>query len=401
MHIRFSARRIGAASAALLLAGGISLAGALPASADEQDTTGIQLVTSIADHEDSDTYNSWHEGYNSAAGDPVNWTLLNRGIEIKGKSQLITGLGDASLSTDALVDTIEGEDGIAWGADSPINFQLVFGALDSSGNVVGGKFTTLYPDDNTAGYVDLDQVWHSTYPVVGSDVISAPHAAATLADILGALGDNGYSLIGYGVQSNDDGWSTLWGIDFGGAITLFAQPALSVPSGLADSDAVAAAIAHGDLEHHSAHEVGLPDSIDPTKPFTATIDTDGDQSISDLTVYDVWAFSTPTLIGSFVTDRDGVLTIHLTTAQLSQLGAGDHTLLLWSRDANQFVAISFAIAARTNQVTGVAAVTTTAARAALAETGFDAGLPLALAGGLFALGIGAFAVKRRVTPAGR
>ena len=396
MHNHSTVRRVTAGASALLLAGGIAWATAGPAMASDDAPNTIEVVTSVADHEAPDTYNSWHEGYNTVSG-PVNWTLYSGAIEMKGKSQLIKGITGHPLSVDQVIATIEGPDGIGWGADSPVNTQLVFGKLDASGAIVDGKFTTLYPDDNTQQFVDISQTWHSTRTIVGSTLFSSPHGAASLSAILTELGSNGYSLIAYGMQTNPTDWSTVFRFQFGSQLTVFGTPMDQSAAGFADSDALAAAIANDEIGHVTTQELGLPATVDPGKPFTVTFPLTGGE-VSDVKLFDVWIYSTPTAVGTFASDGNGDLTVTLSSEQLSALPAGEHTLLIRERAGDRVFAVTLTIAAATDPATGATTNQVTAAAVggeSLAATGFDSALPLTGAVGLILLGALGVFVRRR------
>jgi hypothetical protein len=94
--------------------------------------------------------------------------------------------------------------------------------------------------------------------------------------------------------------------------------------------------------------------------------------------------STPVTLGEFTADANGVVTVEYTVP--AGADAGTHTLVL-SGDAGTYFQESITVAAGT--------AVTEAGSNGLAYTGADVAVPLALGGGLLALGGGALLVSRR------
>ena len=94
--------------------------------------------------------------------------------------------------------------------------------------------------------------------------------------------------------------------------------------------------------------------------------------------------STPVALGTFEADANGVVTVEFTVP--AGAAAGTHTLVL-SGDAGTYFQEAITVAAGT--------AVTEASSNGLAYTGADVAVPLALGGGLLALGGGALVVSRR------
>ena len=94
--------------------------------------------------------------------------------------------------------------------------------------------------------------------------------------------------------------------------------------------------------------------------------------------------STPVTLGTFTADANGVVTVEFTVPDGA--AAGTHTLVL-SGDAGTYFQEAITVAAGT--------AVTEAGSNGLAYTGADVAVPLALGGGLLALGGGALLVSRR------
>ena len=124
----------------------------------------------------------------------------------------------------------------------------------------------------------------------------------------------------------------------------------------------------------TAASAGLPAAgLDVTKPYTATVDWTGADSFVD-----VYAYSTPTLVGTFPV-IDGKVRVVLSTAMLSALAAGSHTLVVSGQSSGAVQAVAFSITKT------------------LAATGVDPIVPLGSAALLLLLGAALVVVRRRRT----
>ncbi|TFD90051.1 hypothetical protein [Cryobacterium serini] len=124
----------------------------------------------------------------------------------------------------------------------------------------------------------------------------------------------------------------------------------------------------------TAASAGLPATgLDVTKPYTATVDwaaADG--------FVDVYAYSTPTLVGTFPI-VNGQVHVVLSSAMLSALAAGSHTLVVSGQSSGAVQAVAFSITKT------------------LAATGVDPIVPLGSAALLLLLGAALVVVRRRRT----
>jgi hypothetical protein len=156
-----------------------------------------------------------------------------------------------------------------------------------------------------------------------------------------------------------------------------ASPAAQVPAAaapVATSAELAAFLTAARVETRTAASAGLPATgLDVTKPYTATVDWAGADSFVD-----VYAYSTPTLVGSFAV-VDGKVQVVLSPAMLSALAAGSHTLVISGQSSGAVQAVAFSITQT------------------LAATGVDPIVPLGSAALLLMLGAALVIVRRRRT----
>jgi LPXTG-motif cell wall-anchored protein len=163
-------------------------------------------------------------------------------------------------------------------------------------------------------------------------------------------------------------------------VTASQAPAAAAP--VADSADLPAYLKGKDVPVKSAASAGLPDELNPAQAYTATIDWFAGDSFVD-----VYAYSTPVLVGTFPV-VDGQVQIVLSSAMLSSLAAGTHTLVITGQSSGSMQAVAFSVSA-------VAADSTPA----LASTGVEAIVPLSAAGLLLLLGVALVIVRRRRTRA--
>ncbi len=156
-------------------------------------------------------------------------------------------------------------------------------------------------------------------------------------------------------------------------------PASTAAAPVATSAELAAFLTAARVETRTAASAGLPATgLDVTKPYTATVDwaaADG--------FVDVYAYSTPTLVGTFPV-VNGKVQVVLSSAMLALLASGSHTLVFTGQSSGAVSAVAFSIAA-------------VAAAPALAATGVDPIVPLGSAALLFLLGAALVVVRRRLT----
>lgn len=155
--------------------------------------------------------------------------------------------------------------------------------------------------------------------------------------------------------------------------TVTAPKKAAAPAPVANSSELSAY-----LEAHSAPPVGadivgLPlAGLNPGKDYTANVAWySGDSFV------DVYAYSTATYIGTFPV-VNGAVQVSLTSAQLTALGAGAHTLVAVGQSSGGVNSASFTVTA------------------VLASTGFDPVVPMGAAAALLVLGGGLMVLRRRI-----
>jgi hypothetical protein len=148
------------------------------------------------------------------------------------------------------------------------------------------------------------------------------------------------------------------------------QPAAAAPA--SDSGGLAVYLDGRGVTAQSQTSVGLPaGSLDPAEDYTATLDWTAADSYVD-----VYLYSTPTFVGTFPV-VDGTAKITLSEAVLSELEAGNHTLVVTGQSSGSVQAVALTVAD------------------VLASTGFNAGGPLTVAVLLVLLGGALLVVRRR------
>ncbi|WP_166869650.1 LPXTG cell wall anchor domain-containing protein [Salinibacterium sp. ZJ70] len=149
------------------------------------------------------------------------------------------------------------------------------------------------------------------------------------------------------------------------------------PSGapVNDSSGLAGFLSDAESTPGAADSVGLPTApLSPGRSYTGTFNWLGFDSWVD-----VYAYSTPTYVGTFPV-IDGVVQFSLGSSVLSRLSGGTHTLVVIGQSSGTVASARFDVA-RT-----------------LASTGVEVGpASFALAGGMLVLGAAAFAMRRRAT----
>ncbi|MDN4615960.1 LPXTG cell wall anchor domain-containing protein [Leifsonia sp. F6_8S_P_1B] len=157
------------------------------------------------------------------------------------------------------------------------------------------------------------------------------------------------------------------------------KPAIPAPA--ASSADLPAYFAANGVTVQSPSAAQLPESLDPAQSYEAKL-----AWAAHDTYVDVYAYSTPVLVGTFPV-VNGVAQITLTSAQLAQLGAGPHTLVVVGQTTGLVAGVSFTVAA--------VAATAATDGAMLADTGSDIALPVAGAALLLLVGAGLLVARRR------
>lgn len=275
------------------------------------------------------------------------------------ENEKVTSFGVTALGADAVLK------GLSWDGMT-YSFQpgarLVAGTAVLTGSPVVGSVLTL----ETAGWpagTTFSYEWFKATPNMGDGLDNAG-TSYTVTD-----GDVGYS-IGVIVTGSKGG---------SGDVTVKAMSAYvtaplkaAAPAPVADSTQLAAHLAAEDVTVETQTSTGLPaGALNPTASYTANLAWAAGDSFVDVYVY-----SSPVFVGSFAV-VDGVAQITLSAKVLSQLAAGDHTLVAMGQSSGDVQAVALNIAPM------------------LAETGFDAAGPLSAAAALLLLGGALVFVRRR------
>ncbi|WP_130504387.1 hypothetical protein [Microterricola gilva] len=221
----------------------------------------------------------------------------------------------------------------------------------------------------TAGWpagTELSYEWFWNGGMMGGGIEGASGTSYTVT------GDLVSRFLGVVVTGTADGFSpTTLNSELTAAVTATQQPAAAAP--VADSsglDAFLAANAPAGVQPQDA--AGLPaGSLNAGANHTASIVWDGADSFVD-----VYAYSSPVLVGTFAV-VDGSVQIDLSTGLLTQLSAGDHTLVVVGQSSKTVQAYALSVTA------------------GLAETGVDPMLPLGAGSLMLLLGAALFVAHRR------
>ena len=163
-----------------------------------------------------------------------------------------------------------------------------------------------------------------------------------------------------------------------------APKAAAAAAPVADSTDLAAFLTIAGVKTATQESAGLPTgSLTPGQAYTASVDWfSGDSFV------DVYAYSTPVLVGTFAV-VNGEVQVALSSDMLSTLGAGAHTLVITGQSSGDVQAVAFSVPASAS-----ASVPASASAAALASTGFATAVPFTAATLLLMLGA-ALVVARR------
>lgn len=122
------------------------------------------------------------------------------------------------------------------------------------------------------------------------------------------------------------------------AVSTPVKPAAAAP--VADSTGIAAYLSSNSVTEQPQVSTGLPaGSLTPDASHTATLNWGTGDSFVD-----VYAYSTPTFVGTFSV-VNGQVQVVLSPATLSKLGAGAHTLVITGQTSGGIQAVSLSVAA--------------------------------------------------------
>jgi hypothetical protein len=236
--------------------------------------------------------------------------------------------GTASLAGDPIEGgTVTGSTS-GWPIGTTLTYQWGYGRGQSGDDITGATSTTLVvPEEAIGGTLGFIVTGHLT----------------------------GYTPTSVGAHADKVAYTTQ-------------KPAVAAP--VANSDGLAAYLMQHDVDTAASSTVGLPASLDSSKQYTANLGWYWADSFVD-----VYAYSTPTFIGSFAV-VNGVAQINLSASQLAALGGGNHTLVAIGQSSNGVQSVALSISA------------------VLASTGFDPMMPIGTAAVLLLLGASLMLVRR-------
>ena len=172
------------------------------------------------------------------------------------------------------------------------------------------------------------------------------------------------------VTGTKDGYAPTDVAAYGPHVTAAKKAAAPAPAG--DSGGLAVYLKERGVTPQSQASVGLPDgALNPGEDYTAKVAWTAADSFVD-----VYLYSTPTFVGTFPV-VDGVTQITLSEEVLSELEAGNHTLVVTGQTSGAVQAVALTVAPM------------------LAATGFNGAAPLAVAVILVLLGAALLVVRRR------
>jgi len=169
-----------------------------------------------------------------------------------------------------------------------------------------------------------------------------------------------------------------------------APKAAAAAAPVADSSGLAAYLASKNVTVGTAASAGLPaGDLNRNEPATATAAWASNDSFVD-----VYAYSSPVLVGSFPVANNQVKIV-LSSSMLSLLGSGSHTLVILGQSSAAVQAVAFDV----DEANTAAAAAAAAAAPTLAETGVAAAAPIGIAALLLLLGAALLIERRRRTTA--
>lgn len=239
--------------------------------------------------------------------------------------------------------------------------NLAAGTVSLTGTpVVGNTLTAV-----TAGWPvgsSLTHEWQYSRGQSGGVIEDATARTFTVTDSVVAL------WIGVRVTGSQTGFANVF-VDSGlqNQASAPKKAAAAAPTNLADY------LANNGSTPADQTSTGLPEgSLNPATAYTADVDwTSGDSFV------DVCVFSTPTLVGTFPV-ANGVAQITLSPGLLSQLAAGNHTLVVTGQSSGAVQSVALNVGA------------------ALAKTGFDTAGFVTVSSFLALLGGALVLVRRRI-----
>ena len=246
---------------------------------------------------------------------------------------------------------------------------LEAGTATISGEAKVGSTLTVATTGWPAG-TTFDYQWYYSGGQYGGEIDNAANAPTyTLTE-----GETGLQ-VGVIVTGHKNGFAPT---DVHSNMTdwVFAPQKAAAPAPVASSDALPAYLAAQGATPETPASAGLPAALDTAKGYVAKVQWNGTDSFVD-----VYAYSTPVLVGSFPV-ANGVVQIGLSSALLAKLPAGAHTLVISGQTSGTVQAVAFSVSA-------------VAPAGVLAATGSDTTVPAIAAGLLLLGGLALMVIRRR------
>jgi len=248
--------------------------------------------------------------------------------------------------------------------------DLPAGTATISGDAKVGSTLTVATAGWPAG-TSFDYQWYYSGGQYGGEIDGAANAPTyTLTEAETGL------QVGVIVTGHKDGFAPTEVHSTNMTDWVVAPQKAAAPAPVASSDALPAYLASQGVTPETPASAGLPATLDAAKGYVAKVQWNGTDSFVD-----VYAYSTPVLVGSFPV-ANGVVQIGLSPALLASLASGAHTLVIAGQTSGTVQAVAFSVSA-------------VAPAAALANTGSDTTVPALAAGLLLLSGVALLVVRRR------
>lgn len=248
--------------------------------------------------------------------------------------------------------------------------SLPAGTATISGEAKVGSTLTV----TTAGWpagTTFDYQWYYSGGQFGGEIEGADNAPTyTLTE-----GETGLQ-VGVIVTGHKDGFAPTEVHSTNMTDWVVAPKKDAAPAPVASSDALPQFLASKGVTPDTAASAGLPAALDASKGYIAKVQWNGTDSYVD-----VYAYSTPVLVGTFPV-VNGVVQIGLSPALLASIASGAHTLVITGQTSGTVQAVAFTVSA-------------VAPAAVLANTGADTTVPLLGGAALLLAGAALLVVRRR------
>jgi LPXTG-motif cell wall-anchored protein len=296
-------------------------------------------------------------------GEPATLETILPALEAAGMTE-VSAYGINSETSASYLSALD-IFGTAFTFGGPPSLPLEGVTVTVTGSPVVGQTLSV----TTAGWpagTELSYEWFWNGGMMGGGIEGASGTSYTVT------GDLVTRFLGVIVTGTAEGFSpTTQNSELTAAVTATQQPAAAAP--VADSSGLAAFLASAAPAGIQSQEAaGLPaGSLNAGTSHSASIAWESADNFVD-----VYAYSSPLLVGTFAV-VDGAVQIELSTGMLTQLSAGDHTLVVVGQSSKAAQAYALNVTA------------------GLAETGTDPMLPLGAASLMLLLGAALFVARRR------